>query len=66
MLFYLVKSTDFCNFVVIKLASFTLDFSRFSHVQVKPYSFISGQKVARSLCVVSVNMNVSQIQRDRL
>ena len=38
---YLVKSAEFCNFEVIKLASFTLNFSRFSHVQVKPYSFIS-------------------------
>lgn len=62
---YLVKSVEFCNFEVIKLASFTLNFSRFSHVQVKPYSFISGQKFACSLYVVSVNVNVSQIQRDR-
>lgn len=61
----LVKSAEFCNFEVIKLASFALNFSRFSHVQVKPDSFISRQKFARSLHVVSVNVNVSEIQRDR-
>lgn len=63
---YLAKSAEFCHFEVIKLASFTLNFSRFSHVQVKPDSFISRQNLARSLHVVSVNVNVSQIQRDRL
>lgn len=39
---YLVKSAEFCNFEVIKLALFTLNFSRYSHVQVKPNSFIPG------------------------
>ncbi len=63
---YSVKSAEFCNFEVIKSALFTLNFSHFSHIQVKPYSFISGQKLARSLYVVGINVNVSQIQRNRL
>ena len=66
MLFYLVKSADFCNFEVIKLASFALTFTSVSDVQVKPHSFISGQKFACSLYVVSINVNISQVQRDRL
>lgn len=60
---YLVKSTEFCNFEVIKLALFTLNFSRYSHVQVKPYSFISCQKFARFLDVALVDVNISQVQR---
>ncbi len=61
MVFYLLMSAEFRNFVVAKLAAFALTFRVCSDVQVKPHSFISRQKFARFLCVVLVDVNVSQI-----
>ena len=63
MVFYLLISAEFCNFEVIKLATFTPTFKTVSDVQVKPYRFISAQKFARFLDVIFVDVNISQVQR---
>ena len=63
MVFYLLMSAEFCNFEVIKLVAFALTFRAFSDVQIKPYSFISGQKFVRFLYVIFVDVNISQVKR---
>ncbi len=62
MLFYLAMSAEFRNFEVVNLASFAPIFTPVSDIQVKPHSFISGQKFLCPLYVVGINVNVSQVQ----